>query len=147
MFTVHSFTIASFVMMDANCSLKSRLNYKLKDLLKTCKSRVWYWNRNLLKIKDFNLLINNISLLQALTKSITRMHVYLKDGNQRRWVTNVHLQEGFSPCIGNGAMKKSCADVSRLEPAIWFKVLLLESVSVDCGRRIVSWSTGSHPEG
>lgn len=74
------------------------------------------------------------------------MHVYLKDGNQRRWVTNVHLQEGFSPCIGNGAMKKSCADVSRLEPAIWFKVLLLESVSVDCGRRIVSWSTGSHPE-
>lgn len=75
------------------------------------------------------------------------MHVYLKEGNQRRLVTNVHLQEGFCPCIGNGAMKKkSCADVSRLEPAIWFKVLVLESISVDCGRKIVSWSTGSHPE-
>ncbi|XP_078358799.1 uncharacterized protein LOC144643419 [Oculina patagonica] len=74
------------------------------------------------------------------------MHIYLKDGHQRRWVTDVHLQEGFSPCIGNGLTRKSCADVSRLEPAIWFKVLVLESVSVDCGRRIVSWSTGSHCE-
>ena len=75
------------------------------------------------------------------------MHVYLKDGHQRRWVTDVHLQNGFCPCIGNGLTRKSCANVSRLEPAIWFKVLVLESVSVDCGGRIVSWSTGSHGEG
>lgn len=74
------------------------------------------------------------------------MHVYLKDGHQRRWVTDVHLQNGFCPCIGNGLTRKSCANVSRLEPAIWFKVLVLESVSVDCGGRIVSWSTGSHGE-
>ena len=77
------------------------------------------------------------------------MHIYLKNGHQRRWVTDVHLQDGFCPCIGNGLTRKSCdSDVSRsLEPAIWFKVLVLESVSVDCGRRIVSWSTGSHSQG
>ena len=75
------------------------------------------------------------------------MHIYLKDGHQRCWVRDVHLQDGFCPSI-NGLTHKSCKAVSRsLEPAIWFKVLVLESVSVDCGRRIVSWSTGSHSEG
>lgn len=75
------------------------------------------------------------------------MHIYLKDGNQRRWVRDVHLEDGFCPCIGNGLTRKACEVVSRsLEPAIWFKVLVLESVSVDCGRRIVSWSTGGHSE-
>ena len=75
------------------------------------------------------------------------MHIYLKDGHHRRWVTDVQLQEGCFPCIGNGLTLKSCADVSGLEPAIWFKVLVLDSVSVDCARGIVSWSTGSQPEG
>ena len=76
------------------------------------------------------------------------MHIYLKDGHQRRWVRDVRLEDGFCPCIGNGLMRKSFEVVSHsLEPAIWFKVLVLESVSVDCGRRIVSWSMGSHSHG
>lgn len=83
----------------------------------------------------------------GLNKLIHRMHIYLKDGHQRRWVRDVHLEDGFCPCIGNGLMRKSFEVVSHsLEPAIWFKVLVLESVSVDCGRRIVSWSMGSHSD-
>lgn len=84
----------------------------------------------------------------GLTKSVGKMHVYLKDGHQRRWVRDVHLEDGFYPCIGNSLTHRSGEVVSRsLEPAIWFKVLVLESVSVDCGRRIVSWSMGSDSEG
>lgn len=75
------------------------------------------------------------------------MHIYLKDGHQRRWVRDVHLEDGFCPCIGNSLTHNSIEVVSRsLEPAIWFKVLVLQSVSVDCGRRIVSWSMANDSE-
>ncbi|XP_048584548.1 uncharacterized protein LOC116617229 [Nematostella vectensis] len=70
------------------------------------------------------------------------MHVYLKDGKERRWITDVYLLKGFCPCVGSDAPNKNFSDASRMEPAIWCKVLLLESVSVDCNRRMISWSTG-----
>ena len=89
-----------------------------------------------------------IGFSQILQRARIAMHIYLKDGHQRRWVTDVHLQDGFCPCIGSSLTHQSREDVSQsLEPAIWFKVLVLESVSVDCGRRIVSWSTGNNSEG
>lgn len=84
----------------------------------------------------------------GLTKSVGKMHIYLKDGHQRRWVRDVRLEDGFCPCIGNSLNHNSIEVVSRsLEPAIWFKVLVLQSVSVDCGRRIVSWSVANDSEG
>ncbi|EDO38924.1 predicted protein [Nematostella vectensis] len=70
------------------------------------------------------------------------MHVYLKDGKERRWITDVYLLKGFCPCVGSDAPNKNFSDASRMEPAIWCKVLLLESVSVDCNHRMISWSTG-----
>lgn len=75
------------------------------------------------------------------------MHVYLKNGNQRRWLTDVHLKDGFCPCIGEQNNTLSYPQVARMEPAIWCKVLVLESVSIDCDKRIVSWSTGGNEEG
>lgn len=75
------------------------------------------------------------------------MFVYLKDGSKRRWVADVHLKDGFCPCIGSSMSDKRYVDALRMEPAIWFKVLVLESVSVDCGKRVVSWSTKSADEG
>ena len=71
------------------------------------------------------------------------MYVYFKDGSKRRWIADVHLKDGFCPCVG----KSACSNNLRMEPAIWFKVLVLESISLDCGKRVVSWSTKNEDNG
>ena len=72
------------------------------------------------------------------------MHVHLKDGDQRRRIEDIQLKDGFYPCVGGRERYLSDPSISRtqMEPAIWFKVLVLESVSVDCNQRTVSWTTG-----
>ena len=68
------------------------------------------------------------------------MHVFIKDGNQRGWLTDIHLKDGFCPCIGDQENNIS-SNVAPIEPAIWCKVLVLYSISIDCNQRILRWST------
>lgn len=68
------------------------------------------------------------------------MHVFMKDGNQRRWLTDVHLKDGFCPYIGDEE-NRVLTNVAPIEPAIWCKVLVLESISIDCNQRVLRWST------
>ncbi|XP_065888018.1 uncharacterized protein [Dysidea avara] len=44
----------------------------------------------------------------------------------------ITLQDGRMPNIANHSV--------AMEPAIWFKVQLLESISVDCDRRVIAWT-------
>lgn len=74
------------------------------------------------------------------------MHVFINDGNERCWLTDVHLKEGFCPHIGNQSKRQLKNDAS-IEPAIWCKVLILDSISIDCSRRVLRWCTGSSADG
>lgn len=86
------------------------------------------------------------TLYRSLATSIEAMHVFLKDGSQRRWVTNIYLKDGFCPYVGDEE-NRLFSDKASLEPAIWGKVLVLESISIDCNQRVVRWSTGNQNEG
>ena len=73
------------------------------------------------------------------------MHVYLKHGDQQRWVI-VQLVEGHAPRIAGLSGQFTKSVTSTLEPAIWFKVMVLDSVSVDCTKQVVCWTTGASDE-
>ncbi|XP_065677037.1 uncharacterized protein LOC100198077 isoform X1 [Hydra vulgaris] len=74
------------------------------------------------------------------------MHLFLKNGNQQRWLV-VNLDDGNIPMIVGLSNKETSTITINLEPAIWFKVMLLESVSIDCSTRVVSWTNGQHHKG
>ncbi|XP_065649645.1 uncharacterized protein LOC100198077 isoform X5 [Hydra vulgaris] len=74
------------------------------------------------------------------------MHLFLNNGNQQRWLV-INLVDGNIPTIVGLSNKETTTITINLEPAIWFKVMLLESVSIDCCTRVVSWSNGQHHKG
>ena len=74
------------------------------------------------------------------------MHLYLKNGNQQRWLV-INLIDGNIPKIVGLSSPETSLLTDNLEPAIWFKVMLLESVSIDCSTRVVSWTNGKQHEG
>ncbi|XP_013380245.1 uncharacterized protein LOC106151497 isoform X2 [Lingula anatina] len=75
------------------------------------------------------------------------MYVYLvnvKDGEHTRVVPDVTLRHGCIPVIGNTSPLDSLdheTESVMIEPAVWFKVLILDSVTIDCNRRCIQWST------
>ena len=74
------------------------------------------------------------------------MHVYLKNGDKQRWLI-VHLGEGHIPKITDLSSDKTRLITENLEPAIWFKVMVLESINIDCLNMIVSWTNGMKDKG
>ncbi|XP_070570397.1 uncharacterized protein [Ptychodera flava] len=82
------------------------------------------------------------------------MFVYCKDYcNRVRCFPNVVLRDGCVPQIaqeelqsnagsGNSGTSADSVEMS-LEPAIWFKVLILDSISIDCAKRKILWTTCS----
>eukprot|EP00794_Sanderia_malayensis_P005321 gene5321-5990_t len=67
------------------------------------------------------------------------MHVYLTNGSQRKWLI-VQLDEGHAPRIAGFPIENTEVS-STLEPAIWFKLMVLDSVSIDCEKHVVCWTT------
>lgn len=61
------------------------------------------------------------------------MLVYLRNGDDIQRVPCVSLEKCYKPCVGTFVEE-------RVEPALWYKVLVLDSVFVDCDSRNVYWN-------
>lgn len=61
------------------------------------------------------------------------MFVYLKYHERYVLVTCITLQNGCKPVTGTGHT------TPELEPAVWFKSLLIEFMIIDCDMRLVRW--------
>lgn len=61
------------------------------------------------------------------------MYVILKFGNKVKIVPGVGLRECYLPTIGSTQMD------FQMEPAIWFKTLLVDQMMIDCDKREVRW--------
>jgi len=71
-----------------------------------------------------------------------KMHLYLKKGlDKQRWLI-VQLVEGHAPCVVGLSSDETHTLTDNIEPAIWFKVMVVESVTIDCSNRHVQWTTG-----
>ncbi|KAK3094054.1 hypothetical protein FSP39_023501 [Pinctada imbricata] len=68
------------------------------------------------------------------------MYVYISCAGKVHCVEGVALKDGYLPVVG---------DVGKdlqLEPAIWFKTLIIDSILIDCDRRIVRWGKSKFSE-
>ena len=61
------------------------------------------------------------------------MYVYIKCGKEVRRFQNVVLWDCYQPRVDE-------VSVEKIEPALWFKVLILDSLLVDCDGRDVYWN-------
>ncbi|KAK2145146.1 hypothetical protein LSH36_699g02004 [Paralvinella palmiformis] len=69
---------------------------------------------------------------------ISMMNLYLY-GTFSKEVANITLKDGCLPCIGDQVSE-------QLEPALWFKVLVLDAISIDCNKKVILWHTSSDLE-
>ena len=82
----------------------------------------------------------------------TNMYVYLSSERLSTEVPEVTLVDGCTPMLGSqGAISEESGRHREivLEPAAWFKVLVLDSISIDCRNNKISWSSSvplPHPE-
>ncbi len=65
------------------------------------------------------------------------MELFLRVGDIYMEIANLTLKKGFVPCVGDQTMKE------QVEPALWFKVAVLDSLSIDCNKRTVMWNCDS----
>jgi len=61
------------------------------------------------------------------------MYVYLKLGKDVRLIQDVYLHDGYLPMVGK------VGGELQLEPAIWFKSFIVDSVLIDCDKKILKW--------
>ena len=66
------------------------------------------------------------------------MHLYLKSGENERWLT-VQLADGNTPRIAGLSDGNTCSVTDDFEPALWFKATVLESMTIDCDKRVACW--------
>ena len=64
---------------------------------------------------------------------IVKMYVYIKRGKVIKRFRNVILSDCYQPMVDD-------ISVEKIEPALWFKVLILDSLFVDCDGRNVRWN-------
>ena len=74
-------------------------------------------------------------------RSVLKEQGPVKDVNVKE-IHDITLQDGCLPAIGHNAILKVVAtrstghtDQFQLEPAIWFKVNIIEVILVDCNKR------------
>lgn len=70
------------------------------------------------------------------------MHVYLQHGRQKRLLT-VDLVDGYTPFLAGYSESRQSRITDSMEPASWFKVMVIESISIDCEKNIVYWTVNS----
>lgn len=71
------------------------------------------------------------------------MHLYLLTETVNIDITEITLEGGHVPVISRRLGFKDGLkelDIS-VEPAVWFKVLVIDAISIDCIRRHISWSS------
>ena len=78
------------------------------------------------------------------------MRLYIRSSDFATEVPEITLLEGHIPAISN--VTPACDDADEnypsMEPAVWFKVLVIDSVSIDCTKRAICWnSTVNNYEG
>ena len=93
-----------------------------------------------------------VSACSVDTGNPTNMYLYLSSPHLSTEVPGVILVDGCTPMLGS---QTAVSDESGrpvevvLEPAVWFKVLVLDSISIDCRNQKISWSSSvplPHPE-
>lgn len=62
------------------------------------------------------------------------MYLYLRYGDSLELLSGVVLKDGYRPVVGD------VGNDLQLEPAIWFKSLIIDAILIDCDRRQVRWS-------
>lgn len=73
------------------------------------------------------------------------MHLYILTEAVNIDVSEITLENGYIPVISSRLGMKGAArdpDLS-VEPAVWFKVLVIDAISIDCAQRNISWSSVS----
>ena len=72
------------------------------------------------------------------------MQLFIRSGDLYTEIPSVTLKDGYIPVVGDRKNLSPSADVTvHIEPAIWFKVLALDSVSIDCTKRAIMWNSDS----
>ncbi len=78
------------------------------------------------------------------------MHLYVIDANFSTEVPEILLQHGCIPAVGKQVPRleslvggEEAENPFNLEPAVWFKVQVLDSISIDCNRRTVLWNAAT----
>lgn len=61
------------------------------------------------------------------------MYVYLRNEGQIVRVPSVTLKDCHRPSVGTYVEE-------RIEPALWYKVLILDSIYIDCDNRVIYWN-------
>ncbi|XP_065930415.1 putative leucine-rich repeat-containing protein DDB_G0290503 [Magallana gigas] len=62
------------------------------------------------------------------------MYLYLRHGDSLELLSGVVLKDWYRPVVGD------VGNDLQLEPAIWFKSLIIDAILIDCDRRQVRWS-------
>lgn len=62
------------------------------------------------------------------------MYLYLRQGDSLELISGVVLKDGYRPMVGE------VGNDLQLEPAIWFKSLIIDAILIDSDRRQVRWS-------
>ncbi len=78
------------------------------------------------------------------------MQLFIRSGDLYTEIPSVTLKDGYIPVVGDHNQQNSASDNSiQIEPAIWFKVLVLDSISIDCSKRAIMWNSDTRltPDG
>ena len=70
------------------------------------------------------------------------MHLFLKHGKQEKLLT-VDLVDGYIPSLVGYSETKQSKLTNSIEPASWFKIMVIETVSIDCEKSIVCWTVNA----
>ena len=68
------------------------------------------------------------------------MNLYLKHGKKTSTVTSIYLKDFHIPAVGTVEIDHT------VEPAIWFKSLIIDSMKIDCDSRNVFWREKSQDD-
>ena len=68
------------------------------------------------------------------------MNLYLKHGKKLSTVTSIYLKDFHIPAVGTVEIDHT------VEPAIWFKSLIIDSMKIDCDSRNVFWREKSQDD-
>ena len=72
------------------------------------------------------------------------MQLFIRSGDLYTEIPSVTLKDGYIPVVGDRKNVNPNPDATvHIEPAIWFKVLALDSVSIDCTKRAIMWNSDS----
>lgn len=72
------------------------------------------------------------------------MHLYLRSADFTTEVPGIGLKDGCQPVIGSQSISTPGDELlPQIEPAIWFKVQVIDAVSIDCTKRAIQWNSAT----